>query len=400
MSEYGLTESEVSEFASVFSSVSGANFLWQAGFPDAMTPSIALNAGDFWAEVSRKLRNGAFPDGRRKLIAAAYRRYPANDAFAGGRLRRVLLVGASPDEGDTVRADRELREIQNAARLGHLEVASVLAAQVSDLRIISREKPDIVHLSTHADGESLYFESPIGEPQRTAADEVVATLAEYRDTSGVKLSGVVLSSCHGEGIAGSFLAIADSVVAFRGLLDDACAVLLTRRIYEELRETPDLTKAARHAAQDLSREGDCAADSELITLPSLDCRTTPAASAAAANRPSGREAPDSALPRDMVRQSHEVPVLVEFWAESSELCRRFDRVLERLAGESTGAWKLAKIDVEASPQLAAVLKVQTIPTVAAMIQGQIIDEFSGIPTELDLRQWIRQKLEIGRHFRR
>ena len=111
------------------------------------------------------------------------------------RLRKVLLVGASPDEDDTVRADRELRELRAAARLGHLQVTAVLAAQVSDLRALLRERPDVLHLSTHGDGESLYFESSFGERQRVPVAEVIATLARYRNEDDLKLTGLVMASC-------------------------------------------------------------------------------------------------------------------------------------------------------------------------------------------------------------
>lgn len=270
MNGEALADAEVAQFAMTFSALRGEKLLWQVGFPDGLIPSIALNAGDFWAEVSRALASGAFPGGRRRLLAAAYRLYPASEAFAGGRLRRVTLVGASPDEGDVVRADRELRELRAAARLGHLEVSAILAAGISDLRVLLREKPDVLHLSTHGDGTHLFFESALGERQRVLVAEVTAALAGYRDYGGVRLTGLVLASCHGESAATAFLDVAESVVAYRGPLEDACAVRFTRKLYEGLYDTPRLREAARQAAEDLSREGDCDISAGLITVSAAD----------------------------------------------------------------------------------------------------------------------------------
>lgn len=270
MNGEALADAEVAQFAVTFPAVRAEKLLWQVGFPDGMIPSTVLNAGDFWTEVSRALASGVFPGGRRRLLAAAYRLYPANDAFAAGRLRRVMLVGASPDEGDTIRADRELRELRAAARLGHLEVSAVLAARISDLRVLLRAKPDVLHLSTHGDGTHLFFESPLGERQRVPVADVTATLAGYRDNGGVRLTGLVLASCHGESAATAFLGVAESVVAYSGLLDDACAVRFAGRLYEELYDTPRLLDAARQAAEDMSREGDCDVRAGLITVSAAD----------------------------------------------------------------------------------------------------------------------------------
>lgn len=261
-----LTDFERTALAASFPSARGEKVLWQVGFPDSAIPSTLLNAGDFWAEVSRALTNGALPGGRRRILAFACQQYPASHAFAVGRLRKVLLVGASPDESSAIRADRELRELRAAARLGHLQVSAVLAAQLSDLRSIISEQPDILHLATHGDGAFLYFESPIGERQRLPAADLTDTLARYRDTDGLKLTGLVLASCHSDSAAHAFLDVTESVVAHRGLLDDACAVIFTRRLYEELATMPSLTRAANNVAEDLARDGVCDLRATLITI--------------------------------------------------------------------------------------------------------------------------------------
>jgi putative thioredoxin len=70
-------------------------------------------------------------------------------------------------------------------------------------------------------------------------------------------------------------------------------------------------------------------------------------------------------------------------------------VLEKLAAEAGGQWILAKVDVDANPQLSAALQVQSIPMVVAVIGGQLVDGFLGAMPEGQVRQWIGQVLEAA-----
>jgi putative thioredoxin len=67
-------------------------------------------------------------------------------------------------------------------------------------------------------------------------------------------------------------------------------------------------------------------------------------------------------------------------------------VLEKLAAEAAGQWILAKVDVDANPQLSAALQVQSIPMVVAVVGGQLVDGFLGAMPEAQVRQWISQVL--------
>ena len=126
-------------------------------------------------------------------------------------------------------------------------------------------------------------------------------------------------------------------------------------------------------------------------------RSSPAASAV---RPYVVEVSDDTYQAEVIRRSLTLPVLVEMWAESSEPCRKLNSLLEHLAVESAGKWVLAKVDVDANPRLRVALKVQRIPTVAAMIRGQDVASFSSsnLP-EAELRRWIGRILETARRFR-
>jgi putative thioredoxin len=73
-------------------------------------------------------------------------------------------------------------------------------------------------------------------------------------------------------------------------------------------------------------------------------------------------------------------------------------VLEKLAAEAAGAWLLAKVDVDANPQLSAALQVQSIPMVLAVIGGQLVPGFLGALPEAQVRQWLGQVLQVAKQL--
>jgi putative thioredoxin len=98
---------------------------------------------------------------------------------------------------------------------------------------------------------------------------------------------------------------------------------------------------------------------------------------------------------DVVERSRTTPVVMDLWAEWCGPCKQLSPVLEKLAKEAGGQWILAKVDVDANPQLSAALQVQSIPMVVAVIGGQLVDGFMGAVPEPQLRQWIGQVLAVA-----
>jgi putative thioredoxin len=95
---------------------------------------------------------------------------------------------------------------------------------------------------------------------------------------------------------------------------------------------------------------------------------------------------------DVVERSRNTPVIMDLWAEWCGPCKQLSPVLEKLAAEAGGQWILAKVDVDANPQLSAALQVQSIPMVVAVLGGQLVDGFLGAMPEAQVRQWIGQVL--------
>ncbi|PWB52395.1 MAG: co-chaperone YbbN [Anaerolineales bacterium] len=92
---------------------------------------------------------------------------------------------------------------------------------------------------------------------------------------------------------------------------------------------------------------------------------------------------------EVVAYSNQVPVIVDFWADWCRPCKTLTPLLEKLAQEAQGAYRLAKVNVDDNPNLALRFNVRSIPNVKAFRDGHVVSEFLGLQPEPRIRDFIR-----------
>jgi putative thioredoxin len=136
-----------------------------------------------------------------------------------------------------------------------------------------------------------------------------------------------------------------------------------------------------------------------VDLAALKARSEAAARAATAPAPAAGgyvvEVTEATFQAEVIDRSFQVPVLIDLWADWCEPCKQLSPVLERLAAEAAGSWVLAKIDTEANPRIAQALQVQSIPTVYAVIGGQLVPGFQGALPEPQVREFVDAVLKAA-----
>ena len=98
---------------------------------------------------------------------------------------------------------------------------------------------------------------------------------------------------------------------------------------------------------------------------------------------------------DVVEASQEVPVIVDFWAPWCGPCKTLGPMLEKAVLASKGAVRMVKVNIDNNQEIAAQLRVQSIPAVFAFHKGQPIDGFQGALPNSEIDAFVEKVVEAG-----
>lgn len=103
-----------------------------------------------------------------------------------------------------------------------------------------------------------------------------------------------------------------------------------------------------------------------------------------------KDGTDATFMADVIEASRKQPVIVDFWATWCGPCKQLGPALEKAVAAAKGAVKLVKVDVDKNPRIASQLRVQSIPTVYAFVDGQPVDGFMGAVPDSQLKSFIER----------
>jgi putative thioredoxin len=127
-------------------------------------------------------------------------------------------------------------------------------------------------------------------------------------------------------------------------------------------------------------------------------KTKAAAAAAEAALPGAaaadviRDGTDANFMAEIVEASKQLPIIVDFWATWCGPCKQLTPTLEKVVKGAGGRVRLVKVDIDKNPKLAQSFRIQSVPTVYAIFQGQPVDAFQGALPESQVKQFVERVL--------
>ena len=97
---------------------------------------------------------------------------------------------------------------------------------------------------------------------------------------------------------------------------------------------------------------------------------------------------------DVIEASKDKPIIVDFWAPWCEPCKQLGPLLENAVKEQKENLTLAKIDIDQNQEIAAQLRVQSIPTVYTFFEGKVVDGFQGSKTNSEILEFVKKSASL------
>ena len=101
---------------------------------------------------------------------------------------------------------------------------------------------------------------------------------------------------------------------------------------------------------------------------------------------------DQTFEAEVLGSSNSLPVLLDCWAPWCAPCRMIAPVLDQLAEESNGRYRIAKLNVDENPRIAAQFRIASIPTMLIFKNGQLVDRLTGAQPKQAIAQHLNQAL--------
>lgn len=100
------------------------------------------------------------------------------------------------------------------------------------------------------------------------------------------------------------------------------------------------------------------------------------------------DATDASFQIEVIDRSHTTPVVVDLWAEWCGPCKQLGPMLERAVAARGGDVVLAKVDTDANPGVSQAFRVQSIPAVFGIRDGQVVAQFVGVRPEAEIARFL------------
>lgn len=98
---------------------------------------------------------------------------------------------------------------------------------------------------------------------------------------------------------------------------------------------------------------------------------------------------------EVIDASHDGPIVVDFWATWCGPCKTLGPQLEKAVAETKGAVRMVKVDVDRNQELAAQMRIQSIPAVYAFLDGRPVDGFVGAVPESQIKAFVAKLAQVG-----